>query len=106
MSEEEQHTLSEEQIRSDFRTNQDLFHVVLRQLDALGNEMRDADDRDQISVSVGALRTVRQGTLAMIKTIGDLTLRPPFGDSTDRGDRGNSCDYNPFRGVDTGDLIA
>src|SRR5919108_3258873 len=102
MADEEQRSLTDDEIKSDYRTNPDLLRDALRHADALEQYIRDAGDRDRVEVPVESLQSMRRGVLVLAKSQTELGFLG-FGDN-DRGDRGPRCDYKPFIKVDIGDL--
>jgi hypothetical protein len=100
---EEKHSLSDEQIKADYRTDPDFLPRLMREMAALETRIGDAGDSEETSVPVESLRTMRMGMLAMVKS--QTEFAAGFGFDADRGDRGPNCDYNPFIRVNTGDLL-
>jgi hypothetical protein len=104
MSDSTEHSLSDDQVKTDYRTDPDFLPEVLREFVALENRITDTDGAEEIMVPVKTLHMVRMGMRAMIKTQTELGALG-FGFDNDHGDRGASCDYNPFAGINTGDLL-
>jgi hypothetical protein len=115
MPEEGQQSLSDEQIKTDYRTDPYFFGNVLKEVVAFQQRLRDAGDSEHVTVPAKSLRDLTMGTLALIKLQTEFSIKPlvteaaatpsSFGFDNDHGDRGAHCDYNPFIGINTGDLL-
>lgn len=109
MSDEEPRSLTDDQIKADYRTDPNFLPAIMREVEALDDKL--AGDDDDITISKESLRTIQMGMRALAKTQSEMVMMNVkmktaesglFGDS-DHGDRGANCDYNPFNRVNTGD---
>jgi len=97
MSDEKPYSLSDDQIKTDYRTDPDFLPIVMREVEALESRLKDVPDGEQVSVPVESLRTMQMGMLAMAKN--QTELARGFGFAGGGGDHGANCDYNPFKGI-------
>jgi hypothetical protein len=95
MSDEKSFSLSDDQIKTDYRTDPDFLPIVMREVEALGGRLEGVPDGEQVAVPVESLRTMRMGMLAMAKNQTELVQG--FAGAT--RDRGANCDYNPLKGI-------
>jgi hypothetical protein len=102
MADEEQYSLSDDEIKSDYRTNPEPLREAFRHVGEIEERIRDAGDGDSIEVPVEALRRISMGMRIMAKSQSELSVVGQAGG--DHGDRGANCDYNPFNVVNTGDF--
>jgi hypothetical protein len=96
MPDEKHYSLSDDQIKTDYRTDPSFLPIVMREVEALEGRLKNVADGEQVSVPVESLRTMQMGMLAMAKN--QTELARAFEGS--HGDRGSNCDYNPFKKID------
>lgn len=110
MPDEGQYSLSDDEIKSaDFRTDPSFLPSVMKAAVAIEQRMNETE-ADEIAVPRGELERLRVGVLALIKVQTEFSFKPQTGDEDfgwddNHGDRGSGCDYNPFGGINTGDLL-
>lgn len=96
MADEEQYSLSDDEIKSDYRTNPEPLREAFRHLGELEERMGERDDGETIEVPVATLRRVSMGLRIMAKSSTEFMGAREGGG----GNRGSGCDYNPFKKID------
>lgn len=97
---EAKHSLSDSQIQSSFKTNEQHFQEALRRAKAILDDTSEAKNSDPITVPVELIRTLARALFAMHRMMtGPIEPRA----IRDSGDKGSACDYNPFGGINIGD---
>lgn len=99
-----EHSLSDEQMRADYRTDPNFLRDVMQEVRDLEFRLEKSDGRQEISVPVASLNRMRMGIRALYKAQTEFGSLGLFGDGNNHGDRGSNCDYNPFGGINFGDL--
>jgi hypothetical protein len=102
MSDDATRSLTDDQIKADYRNDPGYLPSVLKEFADLEDRMAKAGGVDEIMVPVASLNRMRMGMRAIVKSQTELGFLG-FGDN-DHGDRGANCDYNPFIRINTGDF--
>lgn len=105
MASDTNNSLTDDQMRVDFRSDPTYLVGVIREMVELEARLKDRGDDEEITVPVATMNRMVMGMRGLVKI--QTEIGPPmalFGDGNNRGDRGANCDYNPFGGVNFGDL--
>lgn len=111
MASDTNNSLTEDQMQVDFRSDPTYILGALREVVDLEARLKDRGDDEEITVPVATMNRMAVAMHALVKIQTEFGRglfgggnQAFLGDRTNRGDRGASCDYNPFSKVDFGDL--
>lgn len=99
-------SLTDEQMRTDYRTERAFLPNIFRELAAVEKQLSEKDvNSDEITLSARSASMLCMGIRSFAKNQTELGgMLGLFGDGFNTGDRGANCDYNPFNRVNFGDL--
>lgn len=104
MENDKNSSLTDDQMHVDFRSDPSYMVAVIRDMVDMEGRLKGRGDDEEVTVPVATMNRMLMGIRGLVKVQTELGSVGLFGDGNNRGDRGANCDYNPFSGINFGDL--